>query len=154
MPMDSTYYARALHQLCDKLDIERKNVVVVSADNTAVMPSAITAAGFVHAPCVAHAINLMLRGIVETFGLEDLLGWRQYLANSTKRKHEMRKDGLSAAAIDVPAHRFQYFMGFLEAFSNDWDKYGDHIRAQKKENPLPAYYPVSDARAPCNQCAP
>lgn len=92
--MDSEWYCKLITDVAATFKIKQWQIVGACTDNTATMPKAVRLAGLRHIPCMAHIINLMVTCIITAFGLEDLYGWRLFVAHSALRVALMLVAGL------------------------------------------------------------
>lgn len=121
--MDAAYYGALLLSVLTEYNIAHENVVGVCADNTSVMPKFIKDAGFIHIPCCAHVINLMISALAEGLQVHDIFGWRQYVGRSTARRKRMLDAGLNPHALDWPDTRFGYAVVAVKELCKRWDAY-------------------------------
>lgn len=121
--MNALYYADLLKDTMRTYAIDKSNVVGVATDNTNVMPAAVKKAGLQHIPCVAHVINLAVKAITQAFDVEDVLGFRKWLANSPARVAALHAQGLHPRALKTPEHRFVYTVPALRELLAGWDGY-------------------------------
>ena len=91
---NANYYKDLLLSTMAEYNIQARNVVCVSTDNTAVMPAAVRLAKLPHAPCTVHVISLMLHSIANELGIRELFGWREFVQHSSQRRAAMRAAGL------------------------------------------------------------
>ena len=92
--------------------LDKRDIVGVASDTTAVMPAAIQRAGLEHIPCWAHVCNLMVKELYNALGMKDIMRWRAYLV-SKPRVDALEARGLHPHALRVPSYRFAYWKGAL-----------------------------------------
>ncbi len=109
---DAAYLAQQLEAVIGGYGLDKRNIVGVASDTTAVMPAAIQRAGLEHIPCWAHVCNLMVTELYNALGMKDIMRWRAYLV-SKPRVDALEARGLHPRALRVPSYRFAYWKGAL-----------------------------------------
>ena len=134
---DADYYEKLVQRVMREWGIERKYIIGISVDNTAVNPSFVRKLGFRLLPCVMHVIHLMYDACDDVFNLTALLGWREYFSRSHKRRDAAVRANVNYRATQIPGTRFGSSSTLMELLADPatFKRYLDFVET----NPVAAY---------------